>query len=441
MMLRFHPPVAGMILEPNARLASFLLLAFVALLPFEPLYNAPLIALGALGLLRVGSGRVRLGSPENRFLCIAFLCVWLPMLASLPDAVNPIESIRKTASLCVYFFAGVYVIGAYTRFRDLDVILAGTTAICVLWCLDGLWQFFTGASWFGVPYREGDRLPGPFDLNGRIGYVLASFTPLCFEAVRRTSRRWPWSPVLLVPFVTIIILSGSRASWGALAVASAGYLLFLVRWPDRPCRKSKWVAGTYAAMGLAAALAVWAKPDPLIRAWEVVEPRLDPLPGLWSGNREQTEKALTYRLSIWETAANMFSTHWLNGVGPRGFRYAYREHNPKSDYFLMRDGSEPAALSPHLPVLEIMVETGTIGLLGYALLAASFLARLRRLGLDSLRSTYPYALALIVVLFPLNGHLSFHGVLSSGLIWWTIILTASAFAVAARKESKAAFSE
>ena len=73
-----------------------------------------------LGLVRLVSRRVRLGSPENRFLCIAFLCIWLPMLASLPDAVNPVESLRKTASLCIYFLAGICVAGAYARFRDLD---------------------------------------------------------------------------------------------------------------------------------------------------------------------------------------------------------------------------------------------------------------------------------------------------------------------------------
>ena len=177
MTLRFCPPVASMVLEPNARLASFLLLAFVVLLPFEPLHNAPLIALGALGLLRVVSRRVRLGSPENRFLCIAFLCIWLPMLASLPDAVNPIESIRKTASLCVYFFAGVYAAGAYVCFRDLDRIMTGVMIVCTVWCLDALYPFLSGADWSGSPYEESRWSTGLFPVPGRIGNVLVCFAP------------------------------------------------------------------------------------------------------------------------------------------------------------------------------------------------------------------------------------------------------------------------
>ena len=429
-MIRFFPSIAKGVPEPNAKLASVLLLAFVALLPFEALYNAPLIALGALGLLLAASRQVRLGSPENRFLCIVFLCIWLPMLGSLPDAVNAVESIRKTASFGIYFFAGVYVTAAYTRFRELDTVLAGAAAICAFWWLDAGWQFLTGSDWFGVLYRDGDRLPGPFDEYGRIGYVLASLAPLYFEVVRRMTRRWPWTPVLLAPFVLVIILSGSRASWGALVVGSIGYLLFLIRWPDRPHRKSKWVAGAYVAMALAAALVVLANPGHSARAWQAIEARLQPLPGLWSGDREQAEAAVSYRISIWETAVNMFSAHWLNGVGPRGFRYAYHEHSPENDYYLVRAAQDKhGPNSPHQPILEIMVETGAFGLLGYLALATLLFARLRRLELESFRSAYPYALTLMVALFPFNGHLSFYGVFSSGLIWWMICLNASAFVI------------
>ena len=147
---------AAIVPEAGARVPSAFLLAFVVLLPAEPLYNAPLIALAILGTIRVLTGRVRLRSPEYRFLCIAFLCIWLPMVASLPDAVNQVESLRKTASLCLYFLAGVYVVGAYRRFRDLDWIMTGAAAVSIFWALDALWQFQTGTDWFGVPYNGGD---------------------------------------------------------------------------------------------------------------------------------------------------------------------------------------------------------------------------------------------------------------------------------------------
>lgn len=429
------------VLEPSARLATLLLLAFVALLPFEPLYNAPLIALGALGLLRAASGRARLGSPENRFLCIAFLCIWLPMLASLPDAVNPGESLRKTASVCVYFLAGVYVTGAYTCFRDLDRVMTGVAILCAVWCLHALLPLLSGAGWFAAPYEEGRRLTGLFPVTGRIGYVLASFAPLFFEGVRRASRRWRWSPVLLAPYLAVILLAGSRTAWGALAVAAVGHLWFRFRGPDRPPWNPKRAAAVCAPMVLAAVVAVYARPEGAVRAWAAIEPRVESLAGLWSGDRIRIETAVSFRISVWETAVRMFAAHWLNGVGPRGFRYAYYDYSPAPDYFLMLARFRRPPASPHSTVLEIAASAGVIGLLGYGLLAAGLLGGLRRLDLRSLHFASPYALALIVALFPLNGHLSFHGVLSSGLIWWTIILTASAFAIASRREPEAAPSE
>ena len=431
--------LAEMVLEPNARVVGFLLLAFVALLPAEPLYNAPLIALAILGTIRLISRRTRLGSPQNRFLFIAFLCVWLPMLASLPDAVNPVESFRKSASLCLYFFAGIYVIGAFRRFRELDWVMTGTSAVCIFWTLDALWQFQTGANWFGIPYEEGDRLTGVFP-PGRIGYLLASFAPFVFETIRRMWQRWWWSPAVLVPYLMTIALSGSRTSWVALVIATAGYLLFMVRWchpslsSDRP--KSRSIATVLAATVLAGWLIAYAWPEGKERIWNAVEPRVESLRGLWSGDREQFERAVTWRLSIWMTAVSMWSDHWLNGVGPRGFHHAYNEYNPEEDYFLLHDGSHGAATTPHLQLLEIATETGVIGLLGYVALAVAFFARLLSLRGDLFRSAYPYALALVVALFPFSGHLGFYGVLSAGVIWWMVILCASAFAVAYQTEAE-----
>ena len=436
-MLRFSC-IAAKVLEPNAWLASALLTAFVALLPMEPLYNAPLIALATLGFLRLVFRRTRLGSPENRFLVTAFLCVWLPMLASLPDAVNLPKSARTTAGMCIYFLAGVYVIGAYTRFRDLDRIMVGVAAIFVFWCLDALWQLFTGTDWFGIPYQGGARLSGPFTIDGRLGIVFACFAPFFFTSIHRTRWLWPWSPVLIAPFMTIIVLSGSRASWMALAIGIAGYLVFLARWPECSRRELRRVSGVSVATMLVVVSAAYAWPEAAVRAKETVVPRITPLAGLWSGDREEAERALSYRLSIWETGLNVFSAHWLNGVGPRGFRFVYDEYNEEHDYFteagIFGDMEYPVN-TPHLQLLEIAADTGGLGLLGYVILLAIFSVKLYRLELRSFRLAYPYAITFIIVLFPLNGYLHFYRVFSAGLIWWTVILTASAFAIASRKDS------
>ena len=271
--------------------------------------------------------------------------------------------------------------------------------------------------------------------TGRIGGALAIFAPLAFESVRKASQRWRWSPALLVPYFLVIALSGSRTSWGSLAIATVGYLLFLGFWSERPSpgsarRTWKDVGVVSASIVLAVILAAFVWPGVANRAWNTLQPRVESLYGLWSGDRGKIELAVTYRLSIWETALNMWSAHWLNGVGPRGFQYAYREHNPEEDYFLLRVARHGAAKNPHLQLLEIASETGVIGLLGYLVLGIVFFRSLGRLEGASFRSVYPFALMLIVALFPLSGQVSFYGVRSTGLIWWIIIINASALWVA-----------
>ena len=428
-----------LLFEADARVATALMVSFVALLPAEPLYNIPTILLALLGALRIVLLRVRFGSPENRFLCIAFLCIWLPMLASLPDAVNPVESVRKTLSMCLYFLAAVYVVDAYRRFRDLDWIMTGSVVVCVFWALDALWQFQTGVDWFGITYTEGARLPGVFH-TGRIGYTLVSFAPFMLEVVRRLWRRWWWSPVLLVPYLMTIVLAGSRASWLALVIAVAGYVVYVVFWSNsspspRRRRNSGRIAAGLSAMMVIGVASTYAWPDNTERMWNAVSPRVESLEGLWSGDRSQFERAVTWRLSIWMTAVNMWSHHWLNGVGPRGFHYAYREYNPDEDYYLSNDGSFGAAKSPHMQLLEIATETGVIGLAGYVGLLLVLSMRLRSLDRKSFGDVWPYALTVIVALFPFSGHLGFYGVFSAGFIWFAIALFSSAIGICVRSES------
>lgn len=438
--MSLHPAAA--VRGYPANIATDLLLAFVLLLPFDPLYNGPLILLALFGIGRVVSARTRLGSPENRFLGVAFLCIWLPMLASLPDAVGFDGALRKAASLCVYYFAGVYAIAACTRFRDLDRLVVGVAAICVFWCADALWQFATGRDWFGIPYplvphQVIYRLSGPFDVHGRLSAVFVAFSPLVFEAARRAARRQPWSPALLLaPFFLVVLLTGTRTSWAALAVSGAGYLLFrsLVRRREGPRWSFRRVAAAAGAAVLAAALAAHVWPEGREQVWKTAEPRIESLAGLWSGGREGLELATSCRLTLWETAVRIWSEHPLNGIGPREFGRVYEDFLPGRNYFRDLCQVPVPPKHPHLNLLEIAVGTGAIGVLGFLILAAALLARLRALDRDALRSAHPYVLASIMTLFPFTGHLGFYDVFSTGLIWWTLIVCASAFAIAAGRE-------
>jgi O-antigen ligase len=73
-------------------------------------------------------------------------------------------------------------------------------------------------------------------------------------------------------------------------------------------------------------------------------------------------QSILYQPQLWESAWIAFKEHWFTGVGMRGFgTFAVAQ-----ELFLGTGVSE--TWHPHLTLLEIMAETGVVGLLGYGLL-------------------------------------------------------------------------
>ena len=83
----------------------------------------------------------------------------------------------------------------------------------------------------------------------------------------------------------------------------------------------------------------------------------------------------------------------------------------------------------HNVVLEVASDTGTIGLA--ALLAAVvFLWRFMRQVSPARRmDAFPFALAVLLILFPINSHFAIYGTYTSSLIWFLVGLWAAALRV------------
>jgi hypothetical protein len=74
-----------------------------------------------------------------------------------------------------------------------------------------------------------------------------------------------------------------------------------------------------------------------------------------------------------------------------------------------------------------MADTGTIGLLG--LIAALIFLWWRRSLTTPLerRDAFPFMLAVVLVLFPLNSHFAIYGTYTSSLVWFLIGLWGAAY--------------
>ena len=109
-------------------------------------------------------------------LVVLFLCFWLPLLASLPDANNYTESARVTFSYLRFLLFGLFILIALepvNRIRTQEIIVY----IILFWCFDGLLQFYLGQDLFGYPYTP-PQLMGMFYPKVRMPYILAVLAPI-----------------------------------------------------------------------------------------------------------------------------------------------------------------------------------------------------------------------------------------------------------------------
>ena len=123
-------------------------------------------------------------------------------------------------------------------------------------------------------------------------------------------------------------------------------------------------------------------------------------------------KAFDYLPVIWESAWVGFTEHWINGVGIRGW----------GSMVVSMESIEMLPVSerwhPHMYALEVAVDTGLPGLIGYGLF---FLFLGRRL-FDARPEVALTSLVVILALFPLNSSVSFYSYFNGNILFLTLAL-------------------
>jgi O-antigen ligase len=136
------------------------------------------------------------------------------------------------------------------------------------------------------------------------------------------------------------------------------------------------------------------------------------------GSAQSLDSATSGRLDIWRTSVAMFEGHPINGVGVRAYRNAYPSYAPANDHFVVSGeacGVGEGACHAHQWVLEVLTETGTLGLLCWLSAIVLAVRAWRRAGAAARARAFPATLALGVMLFPLNTHLAFYSA------WWGLL--------------------
>ena len=403
------------------RWAPAWVLAFVALWP-APGYAEGVLALGALaGLIKLVGSRFRggnalLSGPAWALTSVLFFAYWLPEAFSAIDAMDRGRALREALVDLRYLPFLWIVAAAVADDAGRRRTFGGLAIIVGVWTLDALVEAATGASplFSGIDavkqaisghgmctlaeVAAADRLSGVLGpCNLKLGIVLASLSPFALDAAWRRYGRAGWfAAAMLIGLV--VLLAGARAAW-----LTYGLVLAWTGWRTLGVKRLLAVFGLGVALLLAAALL---SPS--------VAERLNRSTAVFVGNAEGVDHALSGRSRIWSAAVCMARTHPLNGVGARGFREAFPACDAK-DGALAAWGTGPA-LHAHQIVLEVLSETGGIGLLLW-LAGAAMAWRAWRYADDRARDgARPAMLALVVSVFPLNTHLAAYSTFWGGVL-------------------------
>ena len=373
---------------------SWLAVSFFALLPFGRLAEIPLsaFALCLPFLARSAEHRQRI----RRVSIIAvpiFLCFWLPMVISSFDSFMPQKSWGSSIAALRYLAAAlsmaVLLRADSARWR----VVRWASFLLVFWAVDGFVQLIFGADLFGIAMHP-DRLNALFVQKYQFfGPTLAMLSPLLLEHARKHWPAWAWVIAFALSLGAVLI-AGMRAGWLMMGLVLLVYMWLMFKRENRELRKASLSIPVFVITAIIGSYLV----SPLFQA------RIDESLAITEGTDKAISVASSMRMPIFKTSLAMYQAHPVNGVGVRAFPKAYMEYAEPDDIHIQLSGGKSGATHAHNLVLEVMADTGTVGLLG---LVAGFILVVvfwRKMTPARRIEAFPFALALVLVLFPLNSH-------------------------------------
>ncbi len=396
---------------------AWLAVSFIALLPFHRLAEIPLsiFAISLLFLFRSDEYKARIRSLLPLLLPL-FLCFWIPMMLSSFDSYDAHKSWVSSLA-AVRFFMAAMSIGVLLQSASMRwLVLRWSSYLLIFWAVDGYIQMAAGVDLFGVVMHE-DRLNALFGNKYQFfGPTLAMLSPLLFEYARRRWPAWAWG-VSFALVLGAVMLSGMRAGWLALGMVVFAYFLLMLRKDNRELRRATIVVPVLALAVISMSYLV----SP------TVQERVSRTLTIAQGAESAVDYALSWRLPIFRASIEMYKANPVNGVGVRAFPVAYPNYAPADDYHVLKHSDGVGATHAHNIILEVMADTGSIGLVGLILGFVLAWRAWRGMLPANKQEAFPYVLALVLILFPLNSHFAIYGTYTSSLVWFLMGLAAAAW--------------
>ena len=359
--------------------------------------------------------------PSLRQMWFWLGCLAVPALLSMFDSALMDRSARTLLRMLSFGLAAVVLIQIPPSAPALRKVTIGVALAVIFFCLDGIVQKLTGQNMIGNTLWSDQfnpaRITGFLGLN--YAWVLMVLSPWLFEGCRQLDGRglayWLAIPLLFVA----VILGGSRAS-GLLLVISVLTYATLIGVRLGISASFKFMVPVFASL-LGSVVMLAANPE-LGDRWLAMM-------GVFPGGAGDAGEILSWRPYLWDAAIALFLEHPINGVGIRAFGvsseallagYGVADRIPGAAY----------NWSPHLSVLEVAADLGTIGLLGYAIL----LTTLVRWLINAPMVAIAPGLTALMALFPLGSTLPLFSARVSAVTWISIAAALAFAKVASRSQ-------
>jgi len=371
------------------QVGAFLALLIVLFLPnygiekYGPSPAVPAFLLTLMGMWLLWRQRTTLfASVAQRRWLAAFLLLFLPVLLSVPGSLDLRVSASIAAVMVFFFFTGVALVESLRADAERDWLIRWVAIVIAFWVADAYVQIVVGRDLFGITATADNRVLGPFDGNLRLSLFVALLLPMLLLWL--IPRGWAVTFTAFALAGAVAMLSGSRAVLVFLAVIGAGLFLRL------PGGRRKWLV--VGILLLAGGVAATMSP--------VLMQRLELFGELRHPTFAALNHILSFRLWIWDTALNMVADRPLTGVGAGAFQAVY-DHYSTIPGDIFRSGVT-RAFHAHQLYVGLAAETGLIGLAAFCVLILLALRWYWRATPERRERAWPFALGLLVYVFPLN---------------------------------------
>jgi hypothetical protein len=325
-----------------------------------------------------------------------FVCIALPGLISLLFSVNLDRGISAVFRFGAYALAAWVVLSVKIEEGDAKRIMSFLGILLVAWAVDGFVQLLTGVSLLGDPLvelgEEGAIVTGSLQLG--YGATLAILSPFFLEALRRAGGMGVG--ILSLPVYAAIVMSGHQSSAVLALIGLAGWTMLALR--NKEVGAKRQVTGFVISAIIGLLLGVYLS---------VVTGQVSTL-----AEAPARYQSFLYQSQLWELSWQAFMDHWLTGVGMRGF----------GTYALATDASNIPGLAEtwhsHLTILEVISETGLVGLIGYGLLLRWLWGYVQ----DDRMHVAVAGLTALLAVFPLGTAVGMYSYIGGNLIFLTFTL-------------------